>query len=227
MAAAQTGMKSFYTVLIAVAVAGVGVLAWLMGHRKPVSIPANVVVQPSDTSGFHGYLLGSPTAPLEVTEFADYQCPGCQNYEMVQFPDVQQRLIKPGLVRWRYKDFPLSMHSHSRLAAHAAACAADQDKYWPMHHQIYAGQPEWEQKTSGVDGLFHDYAEQVGLDVDAYDQCMQSGKFAGRIQATYNEAIALGVNVTPTFLIGGRLYPGGLTADELKKMADSAAQAGQ
>lgn len=227
MAAAPAGMKSFYMVLIAVAVVGVGALAWLMGRRKPVSIPANVVVQPSDTSGFHGYLLGSPNAPLEVTEFADYQCPGCQNYEMVQFPDVQQRLIQPGLVRWRYKDFPLNIHSHSRLAAHAAACAADQDKYWPMHHQIYAGQPDWEQKTSGVDDLFHDYAKQVGLDVDAYDKCMQSGKFAGRIQATYDEALALGVNVTPTFLIGGRLYPGGLTADELKKMADSAAHAGQ
>ena len=119
MAAPAAGVKRFYLILAGIAVLGLGTLAWLMTGRGRVSIPANVVVQPADTAGFRGYLLGSDSAPVEITEYADYQCPGCQSFETVQFPDVKERLIQAGRVRWRYRDFPLQMHPHSRTAAHA------------------------------------------------------------------------------------------------------------
>ena len=143
MAATQAGMKRFYVVFAAVAVIGVAVLAYLLLKPATVSIPANVTVQPSDTSGFRGYLKGSADAPVEITEYADYQCPFCQTFATLQMPTIEDRLINTGRLRWRYRDFPLQQHPFARLAAHSAACADEQGKYWAQHQRIYEGQSEW------------------------------------------------------------------------------------
>lgn len=228
MAAAPGGMKPFYTALGVVAVAGLGAIGWMaLRPHGSVAIPVDATIVAADTAGFHGYLLGSPTAPVEVVEYADFQCPGCQRFEIMQFPTVRRQLIETGRVRWRYRDFPLdNIHSHTRVAAHAAACASDQNKYWEMHAALYAGQPDWESASNGeVATMFRGYASSVGLDVGKYDACMSSAKYAGRIQASHDEALKLNVPVTPTFLIDSKLYPGGLTSDELKHLVDSLAPA--
>ena len=217
MAASPVGMKRFYSILGAVAVIGVGLLGYQLAKPATVSIPANVTVQPSDTAGFHGYVKGADSAPVEITEYADYQCPACQSFEMLQFDVVKRQLIDSGLVRWRYRDFPLAQHQHSRLAAHAAACASDQGRFWEMHTLIYERQPEWSVMGNAT-GAFRGYAKAAGLDAAKYDQCMTSAKFAGRIQASLNEGTQLGVGSTPTFLIGGRLYPGALSSDSLRSL---------
>src|SRR6476661_9424113 len=143
MAAPPVGMKRFYILLAAVAVVGVGILGYQLAKPTTVSIPANVVVQPNDTAGFHGYLKGSADAPVEITEYADYQCPFCQTFATLQMPTIEDRLIRTGRVRWRYRDFPLQQHSFARLAAHSAACADEQGKYWAQHQRIYDGQTDW------------------------------------------------------------------------------------
>src|ERR687897_1660500 len=115
MAATQAGVKRFYIVFGVLAVLGLAVLGYLLMRPSTVSIPANVVVQPSDTSGFAGYLKGSPAAPVEITEFADYQCPFCQTFATLQMPTIEERLINTGRVRWRYRDFPLEDRKSTRL----------------------------------------------------------------------------------------------------------------
>jgi protein-disulfide isomerase len=222
MAANQAGMKRFYAVFGAVAVIGLGALAYLTARPQTVSIPANVTVQASDTSGFRGYLKGSPDAPVEITEFADYQCPFCQTFATLQMPTIEERLINTGRLRWRYRDFPLQQHSFSRLAAHSAACADEQGKYWEQHGRIYEGQAEWA-AARDAGPIFRRYAQANGLDLGRYDACMKAGKYAGRIQASVNEGIQLGVNSTPTLLVGGRLYRGRFDSDAITKLVDSLA----
>ena len=222
MAATQAGVKRFYTLFAVLALAGVGVLAYLLLKPSTISIPANVTIQPSDTSGFHGYVKGSKDAPVEITEFADYQCPFCQTFATLQMPTIEDRLVNSGRLRWRYRDFPLQQHQFARLAAHSAACADEQGKYWAQHEQIYQGQSEWA-AARDAGPLFRNYARTVGLDLGRYDSCMKSGKYAGRIQASYNEGVQLGVSSTPTLLIGNRLYRGRLDSDAIIKMVDSLA----
>ena len=217
MAASPSGMNRFYVVLGAGALAGAAALMYMVTRPKAVSIPANVAVLAADTAGFRGYLLGSDSAKVEVSEYADYQCPACQYFESVQFPSVRQQLITTGMVRWRYRDFPLEQHQNSRVAAHAAACAADQNKYWEMHALIYERQPEWAEKRDAA-GLLRSYATSAGLNLTAFDQCMTAAKYAGRIQASSEEGKKLGVGSTPTFLIGGRLYAGALSSDSLRTL---------
>jgi protein-disulfide isomerase len=222
MAATQAGVKRFYAVFAVLALAGVGLLAYLLLKPSTISIPANVSIQPSDTSGFHGYVKGSKDAPVEITEFADYQCPFCQTFATLQMPTIEDRLINSGRLRWRYRDFPLQQHPFARLAAHSAACADEQGKYWAQHEQIYQNQSEWA-AARDAGPLFRNYARTVGLDLGRYDSCMKAGKYAGRIQASYNDGVQLGVSSTPTLLIGNRLYRGRLDSDAIIKMVDSLA----
>jgi protein-disulfide isomerase len=223
MAATQAGMKRFYTLFGVLALAGLAVLGYLLTRPATVSIPANVVVQPSDTSGFAGYIKGSPTAPVEITEYADYQCPFCQTFATLQMPTIEQRLIKTGRLRWRYRDFPLEMHPFARLAAHSAACADEQGKYWQQHNRIYEGQQDWSAARDAAP-LFRKYAQAAGLDLARYDACMESGKYAGRIQADYNSGVELGVSSTPTLLVNGRLHRGRFDSDAITRLVDSLAR---
>jgi protein-disulfide isomerase len=211
--------SSFYGLIAVLVVLGAGVLIYLTRRPKDVSIPAKVTVMAADTAGFRGYVLGSESAPVEITEFADYQCPACQAFEMLQFDVVKRQLIDSGLVRWRYRDFPLDqIHKHARSSAHAAACGDEQGKFWEMHRLLYQNQSTWAFAGS-AGGIFADYAKQAGLDRGKYDECMSSAKYAGRIEASLQEGLKLGVSSTPTFLIGGRLYPGVKSSDTLAAIA--------
>ncbi|MGH7534438.1 MAG: DsbA family protein [Gemmatimonadales bacterium] len=222
MAPTPGGMKRFYTVFAAVAVVGVAVLGYLLSRPSTTSIPVNVVIQPKDTAGFRGYVKGSDRAPVEMTEYADYQCPFCQTFATLQMPTIEERLIRTGRLRWRYRDFPLQQHPFARVAAHAAACADEQGKFWTMHDRIYEGQSEWAASRDAAK-VFRRYAESVGLDLDRYDDCMAAGRFAGRIQASSEEGSRLGVASTPTLLVGDRLYRGRFDSDAITRLVDSLA----
>ena len=222
MAAKGTEMKTFYLVIGIVAVAGAAVLWWMMNRPTSVEIPIDVVVQVSDTAGFSGYYLGSADALVEVSEYGDYECPYCQSFAVVQFPTIKSRLVDAGLVRWRFRDFPLDQsHPHARMAAHAAACADDQGRYWEAHEAIYIGQPVWSLERNAV-GTFRGYMQQLGLDLDEYDACMGEARHAGRIEASRQEGIRVGINSTPSFVMNGRRYdPRGINYDALKALTDS------
>lgn len=213
------GQKPFLIAIGVIVLAGAVFIGMRMSGRD-VSIPANQVVTTADTAGFRGYLLGNPEAPIEVTEYADYQCPACQAFASVQFPDLKTRLIDTGKILYRYVDHPLdNIHRHARLAAHTAACADDQGKYWDVQHQIYARQNDWAYQNDAL-SVFDEIVKSAGLDHGAWSECMQSAKYAGRIQAQYNEGVRVGVPSTPTFRIEGRLYTT-LSADGMVRLVDS------
>lgn len=222
MAATPVRMKRFYAILAGIALVGIGALGFLASRPRVASIPANVTVQPADTAGFRGYIKGSESAPVEITEYADYQCPFCQTFATLQMPTIEERLIKTGKLRWRYRDFPLQQHEFARLAAHSAACADEQGKYWQQHDRIYEGQAEWSAARDAGDH-FRNYARDIGLDLARYDQCMKSGKYAGRIQASLEEGQRAGVASTPTLLVGNRLYQGRIDSDAIRRLVDSLA----
>ncbi|MGH7594307.1 MAG: DsbA family protein [Gemmatimonadales bacterium] len=214
------GQKPFYIALGVVAVLGIGFIASRLRSGPAVSIPANIVVTTADTSGFRGYLLGSPSAPVEITEYADYGCPHCADFDQVQFPDLNTRLIIPGKARLRFRDFPIE-GANSRVAAHAAACANDQGHFWDAKEGLFRRQTDWVLQANPM-SVITQVVRATGLDVSAWNTCMQSAKYAGRIQASYNEGTKLGVNSTPSFLIAGRIY-NSVSSDDIVKLVDSLA----
>ena len=135
---------------------------------------------------------------------------------------MRRRLIDSGLVALRYYDYPLQMHPNTWSASHAAACANEQGKFWPMHDRLYEGQLEWNtQATSDPRKVMKGYAAELGLNVDQWTQCFDGQKYAINIEANRTEGDRRRVGGTPTFYIGDRLVNGMMTYDALRKEVDA------
>ncbi|HYK82762.1 MAG TPA: thioredoxin domain-containing protein [Gemmatimonadales bacterium] len=214
-------MKRFYVLLGALAVAGVALLYLAGGSHAPASVAPWPDVPPA-TDGFRGYTLGSDSAPVEVVEYVDFECPVCAVFATVQFPAIRDQLIASGKARWRIRDFPLPnpAHKNARFAALVAQCAGEQGKFWPMADSLFFHH-DWAQTGRDVSGLFRGFAQAIGLDLAKYDACVQSQRYAGRIAASYQEGVQRGVDGTPNFFINGQRYKGSHTSDGFSAYVDS------
>lgn len=219
----MAGQRRFYLIFGVVALAAFGWLGYkILGAP---TLPVVAAAGTRDSTGFQGYALGAPEAPVEIVEYADFQCPHCGDFDQIQFPDLKRRLLDTGKARFVYRDYPLDF-PHSRLAAHAAACADDQGKFWEAKQGIFRRQMEWSPRsTARAYAILGEIAAAAGADRGSWETCMEGGNHAARIQASYEEGTRLGVRSTPTFLINGKLYPGG-SIDEMVALADSLIAAG-
>ncbi len=216
-------MSRFYLALGGVTVASAAVLYMLI--RQPPAAARAAAEPPVAVvdDGFRGYTLGSDAAPVEVTEYSDFECPFCANFAAVQMPTIKQQLIATGKARWRYRDFPLPNHQYSRFAAHAAQCAGEQGKFWEMHDQLFYNH-SWAQTGRNPAGLFRDLAKAAGVDLARYDACMESGRYAARIEFSRQEGDQRLVDGTPTFFVNGeRLRANSYGSDVFKHVVDSLA----
>ncbi|MDX1614595.1 MAG: thioredoxin domain-containing protein [Candidatus Promineifilaceae bacterium] len=155
-----------------------------------------------DTEG--AYAIGDPDAPVTIVEFTDFQCPFCSRHYTQTYPQIVEQYVDTGLVRYVFKDFPLNnIHPQAAKAAEAARCAGDQEAYVEMHDLLFARQQVW----SGADPvpIFVDFAEELGLDTTAFEQCLVTDTYADAVTADLQEGIALGITGTPGFFLNG--YP--------------------
>ena len=219
--ATPTKSRNPFIILVAV-IAVVGAAAIWFSMRSstptPITLAPGTKLPPAE-----GYLRGSPTAPVTIIEFADFECPGCGQFATLQEPDIMQRLVEPGLANFRFYDYPIpEIHANTMVAHLAASCANDQGKFWEMHDLIFQGQYDWNTQAAREPRRILDtYAQKIGLDMTAYDQCLSSRKNLPQIEANKQAGLARGVGSTPTLVIGDRVYPGGLTYDQIRKIVDS------
>ena len=222
MAEGSGGLNRFYVVLGALAVLLGATLFVLLrsggGSTVAAAAPPHAVVD----DGFRGYTLGEGHAPVEIVEYVDYECPICAQFATIQMPTIRQQLIETAKVRWRVRDYPLSIHQYSRYAAHATQCGGEQGKFWELQDQLFYNHA-WAQTGRNPARLFHDLAKAAGLNVDQYDACMASGKYASRIEFSRQEGDSLLVDGTPTFFLGGKklVFRRLPTSDDFKHLADS------
>jgi len=112
-------------------------------------------------------------------------------------PKIDEEYIKSSKVQYVVRHLQLeSIHPQAFKAAEPSHCANDQGKYWEYHSRLFANQ----RALNRPDLTAH--AQALGLNVAAFDQCVDSGKYAARIRKDVGEAERLGVSATPTFLVG-------------------------
>ena len=208
-------------VLAAASGAGIGAIAYVASKPKNVVTtvdPATVVAGEPQ-----GYLLGKPDAPVQVIEFADFECPACGQFATLAEPDIRKRFIEPGTISYRFYDFPLPMHKNTWMASNAAACADEQGKFWEMHDQLFNQQDQWNgEATSRPKSKFQEYAKVIGLKVDQWEACYDARKYQPRIKANEQMATKRGASQTPTFVIGNKMVGGAISFDHFKALVDSA-----
>ena len=218
MAAGQS-MKGFYTgITVMMVIGGVFIVSKALTRQPPLTIETIAPL----AAGPRGIPVGSDSAPVTVMEFSDFECPYCARFATLQMPDVQQRLVATGKVRWVFMHFPLQGHNKSPNAHLASACMQEQGKFWPMHDLIYQNQSEWTESGNPRRAL-KGYAERAGGDMARYDQCVSSRSAWGAVLADKHLGDSLGIGGTPTFYINGRLFDErqGLSVDRLAQIADS------
>lgn len=146
------------------------------------------------------YMGANPEdAKVIIVEFSDFECPYCQRGAEVIGQVMENYGDEVTLV---FKDFPLSFHQYAQTSAEAAECAHEQDMFWEYHDMLFANQ----------DYIDPDYlitiAEEIGLDVDDFTECMDSGAMTSEVRTDYGHGVTAGVRGTPGFFINGELISG-------------------
>lgn len=141
-------------------------------------------------------------------------------------PDLIEQYVETGKARFVYREFPLtSIHPNAQKASEAAVCAGQQGAYWEMNEHLFANQSEWSE-SSDPGTQFKAYAEELGLDTGAFNECLDSGEAAVVVQGDLLAGETMGVNATPYFFINDLPVRGGLPVEVLGRIIDYVAAGG-
>ncbi|MEQ1872056.1 MAG: thioredoxin domain-containing protein, partial [Vicinamibacterales bacterium] len=158
--------------------------------RQPAPLPTDSIpLAPT-------HLAGQAGARIAILEYSDFQCPYCGAFARQTLPVLEERYVATGLVRLGFWQFPLvEIHPQAMATAGAAECAGQQDRFWDMHDALFA-----DQGRLGLASLLS-RARDLELDESAFAECVQreGPEIARQLSAS---ARALGLSVTPTFIIG-------------------------
>ncbi|NQU82725.1 MAG: thioredoxin domain-containing protein [Parcubacteria group bacterium] len=141
------------------------------------------------------HIRGNANADITIVEYSDFQCPYCS-----RFHTTMQDIIEDfgDDIRWVYKHFPLdSIHPYARKAAEASECASDQNKFWEYNDELFANQ------SRISDSFLAIAAGNIGLNVQQFNECLDSDKYADKVENDYQEGIGFGVRGTPGGFING------------------------
>ena len=201
-----SGAQPFELFEYAVGLAEEGTLADAYTAPEPQAEPAPSGPVEVNTDG--DFSIGDADAAVVVVEFTDYQCPFCSRHFRETFPLIKAEYVDTGKVRYVFKEFPLSsIHPQAQLASETALCAGDQGAYLAMHDILFGRQDEWNGREDAAD-LFTGYAEELGLDLNAFSECLNSGSHAATVAADLEQGSRLGVDGTPAFFLNGNFISG-------------------
>ena len=148
----------------------------------------------------NGNAMGDPNAPIKIEEFSDYQCPFCARFYEETEGQIADTYVADGTVYFVYRSFGNFIGPESQAAAEAAYCAGDQDKYWEYHDILFANLTG-ENVGAFATRRLQAFGEALSLDMDAFNSCFSSNKYADRVNQDYLDGSAAGVTGTPAFLI--------------------------
>lgn len=174
-----------------------------------LSVPAYRVA--IETDGHSA--LGPEDAPVEIVIFSDFECPYCRRFNNA-VDDLREAEDYEGRVRFIYRHYPIrNIHPLAQKAAEASICAEDQGMFWEFHDAL------WTDEDLSPDNL-EQHAVLLGLDTEAFADCVNSGRHYERVQGDLEAAMALGQSGTPAVFVNGRYVGGAVGFEQLKAEVD-------
>ena len=145
-------------------------------------------------------ILGSESAPITIVEFGDYQCEACYAWFHTTRDTLIDNYVETGKAKLLFVDLPF-LGRDSPMAAQASYCAEDQGQYWEYHEMLYTFQDGHPDSGWADRDRLNSFAFSLDMNIDEFNDCMDSSKYKNRVKANYDEAVKNGVQSTPTFII--------------------------
>ncbi|MFL2002046.1 DsbA family protein [Microbacterium sp. A1-JK] len=196
----STPAKATIAAGIVVALLTISAVVYSFASRPAAPDPAGAEgALPGTRTSTHVLDEVGPEAPTLV-EFLDFECEACGAF----YPVIEQlREEYAGEINFAIRYFPLPGHFNAMNAAIAVEAAAQQDALEPMYSKMFETQEQWGEQQTSEEARFRSYAEELGLDMVAYDSAVADPATRARVEEDYNDARALGASSTPTFFLEG------------------------
>jgi protein-disulfide isomerase len=210
---------------VIVAAVVVGVLV----QRSRSATEHATVTHPTSAVGPHGgVLVGDANAPVTITEYGDFQCPGCDQLHQLWEPTLEQ-LIQQGKVKFEFVglEFLDRGTTESLRSAAAATCAADAGKFLDYYNTLYDQQSPTENSGFLTNERLLSFGSSAGITDSAFARCVSSGRFTGWVTKNTDVASQRGVSSTPTVLMNDKEISGADAADPARLTALVNQAAGQ
>jgi protein-disulfide isomerase len=163
------------------------------------------------------YIRGNPDAPITIVEYSDFECPFCGRFH----PTAQQAMAEYGdQIRWVYRHFPLTqIHPEATPSAEASECVGEQkgaDGFWQFADAMF------ENQQHGLSSaLYRQAAQQIGVNIEQYDNCVASRKYQKKVESIQAGGAALGITGTPGSFVNGTPVRGAVPYANLKAIIDA------
>lgn len=203
------GNRVFYIIGALIVIAGIAWMIAARGGSASAALPTPAefeglaaAAQPDPSVGI---AMGPENAPIEILEFADYSCPYCAQFVGFAGKLLRQNYVETenAPVRWIAYEFILGGFPNSVPASMTARCAAEQGMFWTVHDMLFSRQSRW-YTSPNPDGELRDIAEQAGLDMGAWRECMSEARYVQQLAASRKYGEQLGVGSTPTIFLNGQ-----------------------
>jgi protein-disulfide isomerase len=156
--------------------------------------------------------IGDKDAKVTLVEFSDYQCPFCKRARPTVWRITDEY---KGKIRYVFLDFPLPFHRESKKAHEAAHCAGDQGTYFEYNRKLFDNQPQFKSED------LKKYAMQLNLNMNEFNKCLDTGKYAEDVEKTIEKGMKAGVSGTPAFFINGIMLTGAMPYESFKEIIDT------
>ncbi len=154
---------------------------------------------------------GPSDAKVVIIEVSEFQCPYCSKAKAT----VDELLeLYPNDVKLVFKHLPLAFHENAPKAAEASECAGEQDKFWEMYDKLFDNQQGLEIAD------LKKYARELNLNTGQFNECLDSGKYEGKVKKDSEEAAEFGISGTPAFFINKQFIGGAQPLEAFKKAVD-------
>ncbi|MBO0754155.1 MAG: DsbA family protein, partial [Bradyrhizobiaceae bacterium] len=199
------------------ALGAVGVFEGFTGHGGRAQAETFSVLELEAKGPLDDVVMGSPTAPVTMIEYASMTCPHCAHFTVDTFPKVKEKYIDTGKVKYIMREYPLDGLA---AAAFMLARCAGPDKYYPLIETLFAEQKKWAGVREPLPPLLA-IAKQAGFNDESFQKCIHDKDLLDKIQQIRNRAQQkFKVEATPTFYINGERYSGALTIEEIDKAVE-------
>lgn len=198
----------------ALVLGGGGFTAIKLGSLASIDTPSILAsaVSPTDQ------VKGNAESKVILVEYGDFQCPACGAY----YPMLKELSKNFGdKIQFVYRQFPLPSHKNARPAAYASEAAELQGKFWEMHDLIFENQKLWSEKSDASEN-FLDYAKTIGLDIEKFQNDLNSNDVKEKAENDYQSGIESGVTYTPSFFLNGEKIQNPKNYDEFRSLIEEA-----